>query len=62
MAGTDDCICGKPVVSLFQLFEGIQAILFLVASSDFDQTLREETSVNRLREAVNLFDDMWYSR
>jgi len=44
------------------LFEGIQAILFLVASSDFDQTLREETSVNRLREAVNLFDDIWHSR
>jgi len=44
------------------LFEGIQAILFLVASSDFDQTLREETSVNRLREAVNLFEDIWHSR
>ncbi|GFG30691.1 hypothetical protein Cfor_07468 [Coptotermes formosanus] len=45
-----------------QLFEGIHAILFLVASSDFDQTLREETGVNRLREAVNLFDDIWHSR
>ena len=49
-------------MSLFQVFEGIQAILFIVASSDFDQTLREETSVNRLREAVNLFDDIWHSR
>jgi hypothetical protein len=49
-------------VSLFQLFEGIHAILFLVASSDFDQTLREETSVNRLREAVHLFEDIWHSR
>lgn len=62
LAGTEDCICGKPVVSLLQLFEGIQAILFLVASSDFDQTLREERGVNRLREAVNLFEDIWYSR
>jgi guanine nucleotide-binding protein subunit alpha len=44
------------------VFEGIQTILFLVASSDFDQTLQEETSVNRLREAVNLFDDIWHSR
>lgn len=44
------------------LFEGIHAILFLVASSDFDQTLREETSVNRLREAVHLFEDIWHSR
>lgn len=44
------------------LFEGINAILFLVASSDYDQTLREETGVNRLREAVNLFEDVWHSR
>ncbi|XP_069690430.1 guanine nucleotide-binding protein G(f) subunit alpha isoform X1 [Periplaneta americana] len=44
------------------LFEGINAILFLVASSDFDQTLREDTSTNRLREAVTLFSDVWHSR
>jgi len=44
------------------VFEGIQAILFIAAASDFDQTLREETNVNRLREAVNLFQDIWHSR
>lgn len=44
------------------LFQGIHAVLFLVASSDFDQTLREETSVNRLHEAVRLFEDIWHSR
>jgi hypothetical protein len=51
-----------PVVSLFQVFEGIDAVLFIVSSSDFDQTLREETSVNRLHEAVNVFEDVWCSR
>lgn len=49
-------------MSLFQVFEGIEAILFIAAASDFDQTLREETSVNRLRESVTLFQDMWHSR
>jgi len=44
------------------VFEGIEAILFIAAASDFDQTLREETSVNRLRESVTLFQDMWHSR
>jgi guanine nucleotide-binding protein subunit alpha len=51
-----------PLESVFQVFEGINAILFLVASSDYDQTLREEISVNRLHEAVNLFRDVWHSR
>jgi hypothetical protein len=51
-----------PVVSLFQVFEGINVVLFIVASSDFDQTLRGETGVNRLREAVNVFEDVWNSR
>lgn len=49
-------------MSLFQVFEGIQAVLFMAAASDFDQTLREETSVNRLHEAVKLFQDIWHSR
>lgn len=44
------------------VFEGIQSILFIAAASDFDQTLREETSVNRLHEAVTLFQDVWHSR
>lgn len=62
MAFTECLILWIPLESVFQLFEGINAILFLVASSDYDQTLREETSVNRLREAVSLFDDVWQSR
>ncbi|XP_049882775.1 guanine nucleotide-binding protein G(f) subunit alpha isoform X2 [Pectinophora gossypiella] len=45
-----------------QVFEGINAIWFLVACSDFDQTLREDDSTNRLREALSLFEDVWQSR
>lgn len=45
-----------------QVFDGITAILFLVASSGFDLKLREDPSVNRLQEAFNLFQDVWKSR
>ncbi|XP_026323228.1 guanine nucleotide-binding protein G(f) subunit alpha-like [Hyposmocoma kahamanoa] len=45
-----------------QVFEGINAIWFLVACSDFDQTLREDNSQNRLKEALVLFEDVWQSR
>jgi hypothetical protein len=62
VAFIEDHILWMWLGSVLQLFEGINAILFLVASSDYDQTLREETSVNRLREAVSLFDDVWHSR
>ncbi|KAL1512776.1 hypothetical protein ABEB36_002307 [Hypothenemus hampei] len=41
-----------------QVFDGIQAILFLISSSDFDQTLREDSSKNRLQEAFDLFQDI----
>lgn len=45
-----------------QVFEGIHAIWFVVACSDFDQKLREDTSQNRLKEALLLFEDVWQSR
>ncbi|XP_063217834.1 guanine nucleotide-binding protein G(f) subunit alpha-like isoform X2 [Bacillus rossius redtenbacheri] len=45
-----------------QVFEGIQAILFLTAASDYDLVLREDRTVNRLRETVELFDNVWNSR
>ena len=47
---------------LLQVFEGIHAIWFLVACSDFDQTLREDGTQNRLQEALVLFEDVWQSR
>ncbi|CAH2084232.1 unnamed protein product [Euphydryas editha] len=45
-----------------QVFEGIHAIWFLVACSDFDQTLREDGRQNRLAESLALFEDVWQSR
>lgn len=44
------------------VFEGIQAILFLIAASGFDQTLREDNEKNRLKEALELFEDIFWSR
>lgn len=45
-----------------QVFDGIEAILFLIAASDFDQTLREDNEKNRLEEAFQLFEDICHSR
>ncbi|CAK1549017.1 unnamed protein product [Leptosia nina] len=45
-----------------QVFEGIHAIWFLVACSDFDQKLREDNTQNRLQESLVLFQDVWQSR
>ncbi|XP_970742.2 guanine nucleotide-binding protein G(f) subunit alpha [Tribolium castaneum] len=45
-----------------QVFDGIDAILFIIAASDFDQTLREDESKNRLEEALSVFRDMCGSR
>lgn len=47
---------------MFQVFSGIDAVLFLMAASDFDQNLREDETVNRLKEAFKLFSDMCWSR
>ncbi|XP_022903440.1 guanine nucleotide-binding protein G(f) subunit alpha [Onthophagus taurus] len=44
------------------VFEGIRAILFLIASSDFDQTLREDENKNRLEEAFTTFEQIYWSR
>ncbi|KAJ6644503.1 Guanine nucleotide-binding protein G(f) subunit alpha [Pseudolycoriella hygida] len=45
-----------------QVFEGIQAVLFLISCSDFDQTLREDPTQNRLTEALELFSGVWHNR
>lgn len=45
-----------------QVFEGIQAVLFVISCSDFDQTLREDESQNRLRESLHLFSRVWHNR
>lgn len=44
------------------VFEGINAVLFLIACSDFDQSLREDKKKNRLQESLELFRDIFWSR
>jgi guanine nucleotide-binding protein subunit alpha, other len=45
-----------------QAFEGIQAVLFVISCGDFDQTLREDPTQNRLAEAIKLFNGVWQNR
>ncbi|XP_064641297.1 guanine nucleotide-binding protein subunit alpha-12-like isoform X2 [Lineus longissimus] len=40
----------------YQCFEGVTSILFVTASSEYDQVLMEDRSVNRLTESVNIFE------
>lgn len=37
-------------------FEGVHGVMFVVALSEYDQTLFEENSVNRMVEALDLFE------
>ncbi|CAG8556525.1 6515_t:CDS:2 [Paraglomus occultum] len=43
-------------------FENVTAIVFLVAISEYDQLLLEDESVNRMQEALTLFDSICNSR
>ncbi|KAI8594954.1 guanine nucleotide binding protein, alpha subunit [Dissophora ornata] len=43
-------------------FENVTAIVFLVAISEYDQLLLEDESVNRMEEALHLFDSICNSR
>lgn len=45
-----------------QVFAGLKFIIFVVDCSSFNQTLREDESKNRLRDAINLFADLWRNR
>lgn len=45
-----------------QVFEGIQAVLFVISCADYDQTLREDNTKNRLEEAIELFRGVWLNR
>lgn len=59
---TDKFLCLNILTFYGQAFDGIHAVLFLVATSSFDQNLREDGTTNRLREAIELFKDVWDSR
>ncbi|CDZ98214.1 g-protein alpha subunit [Phaffia rhodozyma] len=43
-------------------FENVTAIVFLVAISEYDQKLYEDESVNRMQEALTLFESICNSR
>jgi guanine nucleotide-binding protein subunit alpha len=43
-------------------FEGVTAIVFMVAISEYDQVLAEDETVNRMEEALTLFESICNSR
>lgn len=43
-------------------FEGVTGLLFLAALSEYDQALYEDARVNRMQEALTLFDSICNSR
>lgn len=45
-----------------QVFDGIQAILFIISCADFDQTLRENEKENRLKESIDLFRLVFHNK
>nr|1SHZ_A Chain A, Guanine Nucleotide-Binding Protein Galpha(13):Galpha(i1) Chimera [synthetic construct]1SHZ_D Chain D, Guanine Nucleotide-Binding Protein Galpha(13):Galpha(i1) Chimera [synthetic construct] len=42
----------------FECFEGVTAIIFCVALSDYDQVLMEDRQTNRMHESMKLFDSI----
>ena len=46
----------------YQCFEGVTSILFLTASSEFDQVLFEDRQTNRLVESCNIFETIVNNR
>ena len=43
-------------------FDGVQAIIFVAAISEYDQALFEDRETNRMTEALNLFAEIANSR
>ncbi|KAJ3163619.1 guanine nucleotide-binding protein subunit alpha [Geranomyces michiganensis] len=43
-------------------FENVTAVVFMVALSEYDQMLAEDNTVNRMQEALKLFDSICNSR
>ena len=46
----------------YECAEDVTVLLFLVAIQEFDQSLYEDESVNRLQESVTLFESVANSR
>ncbi|KAF7314520.1 G-protein alpha subunit [Mycena kentingensis (nom. inval.)] len=47
---------------MYKLFDNVTALVFLVSLSEYDQMLYEDESVNRMQEALTLFDSICNSR
>ncbi|XP_065837544.1 guanine nucleotide-binding protein G(s) subunit alpha-like [Oscarella lobularis] len=45
-----------------QCFNDVTAIIFVVACSSYDMNLREDETSNRLKEALDLFKNIWNNR
>lgn len=43
-------------------FEGVNAVAFVVAISEYDQTLSDDFSTNRMRESIKVFQQICNSR
>jgi len=43
------------------IFENVTGVIFCVGLSSFDQTLPEDNTTNRMIEALNLFNEIYYS-
>lgn len=44
-----------------QVFDGVSAVMFLIDSSSFD-TIDDDSGQNRLRESLELFNEVWSTR
>lgn len=45
-----------------QVFEGVHAVLFIISCAEFDLTLRENSTTNRMKESNKVFQDIWRNR
>ena len=43
-------------------FENVTAVVFVASISEFDQSLYEDNDMNRMDEALNLFEEIWYRK
>ena len=51
------------IIILFsKVFDGIQAVLFLVATNCYDLLTREDETTNRLDDSLDIFENVWTSR
>lgn len=65
MLAAGSCLASSLILNVtlrLRSFESVTAVLFVVALSEFDQTLFEDGSTNRMVEALELFGEICNSR